>query len=449
MPSTDRPLTDVSGRSTAACSRRSTGGGSRRHPTGAVAHAMVDAESLCCGRSWRRASRRRRWRRRVRACASPGPTSTWRRSPRAAVAGGNPVIPLLAAAARARRRAPDAAAWVHRGATSQDMLDTRADAAGRGRHATASTDLLRSGRGQHCSPRWPTAHRDAPAVARTLTQQAVPTTVGLRVAVLAGRRSPRTPPLRRDGRRAAGCSSAAPAGRSPSFVEPLRHRGRRGCPRRRSPRGWASRAGRALAHRSLARHRARRRPRRRRRRRWACSASDVAQLAPHRGRRGRSVAAAGGSSAMPQKQNPVDAVLLRSAAMRAPGLAAQLHLAAGSRSTSARTAPGTRSGRPCRSCCGSPRVRAQRAAALASGLVLDAGRSRARTSVLTERSRGQRAARPRPGAADRTGAVRRADRGGCGRPPTRRAAPGAAGGGGARRQRAAGSRGSTRGLRRG
>ena len=32
---------------------------------------------------------------------------------------------------------------------------------------------------------------------------------------------------------------------------------------------------------------------------------------------------------MPQKQNPVDAVLIRSAALRAPGLAAQLQLAAG------------------------------------------------------------------------------------------------------------------------
>ena len=42
-----------------------------------------------------------------------------------------------------------------------------------------------------------------------------------------------------------------------------------------------------------------------------------------------SVAEGGVSSAMPQKQNPVDAVLLRSAALRAPGLAAQLHLAAG------------------------------------------------------------------------------------------------------------------------
>jgi 3-carboxy-cis,cis-muconate cycloisomerase len=42
-----------------------------------------------------------------------------------------------------------------------------------------------------------------------------------------------------------------------------------------------------------------------------------------------SVGAAGGSSAMPHKQNPVDAVLIRSAALLAPGLAAQLHLAAG------------------------------------------------------------------------------------------------------------------------
>src|SRR5690606_7317237 len=35
----------------------------------------------------------------------------------------------------------------------------------------------------------------------------------------------------------------------------------------------------------------------------------------------------GGSSAMPQKQNPVRSVLLRSAALRAPGLASTLHLA--------------------------------------------------------------------------------------------------------------------------
>ena len=36
----------------------------------------------------------------------------------------------------------------------------------------------------------------------------------------------------------------------------------------------------------------------------------------------------GGSSAMPQKQNPAEAVLIRSAALRAPQLGATLHLAA-------------------------------------------------------------------------------------------------------------------------
>ncbi len=35
----------------------------------------------------------------------------------------------------------------------------------------------------------------------------------------------------------------------------------------------------------------------------------------------------GGSSAMPQKQNPAEAVLIRSAALRAPHLAATLHVA--------------------------------------------------------------------------------------------------------------------------
>ncbi|MFT4124451.1 MAG: lyase family protein, partial [Microbacteriaceae bacterium] len=41
-------------------------------------------------------------------------------------------------------------------------------------------------------------------------------------------------------------------------------------------------------------------------------------------------ASGGGSSAMPQKSNPVAAVLIRSAALRAPQLAATLHLAAAS-----------------------------------------------------------------------------------------------------------------------
>jgi 3-carboxy-cis,cis-muconate cycloisomerase len=52
------------------------------------------------------------------------------------------------------------------------------------------------------------------------------------------------------------------------------------------------------------------------------SRPEVAELAEPR------AAGRGGSSAMPQKQNPVLSVLVRSAALQAPGLAAQLHLAA-------------------------------------------------------------------------------------------------------------------------
>ncbi|MET3810518.1 lyase family protein [Arthrobacter sp. UYEF3] len=52
------------------------------------------------------------------------------------------------------------------------------------------------------------------------------------------------------------------------------------------------------------------------------SRPEVAELAEPRS------AGRGGSSAMPQKQNPVLSVLVRSAALQAPALAAQLHLAA-------------------------------------------------------------------------------------------------------------------------
>jgi 3-carboxy-cis,cis-muconate cycloisomerase len=54
------------------------------------------------------------------------------------------------------------------------------------------------------------------------------------------------------------------------------------------------------------------------------SRPEVAELAEPR------AAGRGGSSAMPQKQNPVLSVLIRSAALQAPGEAAQLHLAAAS-----------------------------------------------------------------------------------------------------------------------
>ena len=91
--------------------------------------------------------------------------------------GGNPVIPL-AAALRAAIDS-ESAASVHRGATSQDILDTAtmlvADRsrvvilADLDRVAIALADLA-------------ARHRATPMAGRTLTQHAVPTTFGLKVA---------------------------------------------------------------------------------------------------------------------------------------------------------------------------------------------------------------------------------------------------------------------------
>jgi len=90
---------------------------------------------------------------------------------------GNPAEPLV----RALRQAvgDEAADWVHYGATSQDIVDTAAMLVSRravelvlaelDRLAGACADLAR-------------AHRSTPMAARTLLQQAVPTTFGLKAA---------------------------------------------------------------------------------------------------------------------------------------------------------------------------------------------------------------------------------------------------------------------------
>ena len=125
--------------------------------------------------------------------------------------GGNPVIPLVP---RLREAAgPGAASWVHFGATSQDVLDSALMVVGRqviGRWAVdldqLSDVLARSAR----------RLRDAPAVARTLSQQALPTTMGLRIATwrsevqdaLASARSVRPP-----------VSLAGPAGTAEAYGE--------------------------------------------------------------------------------------------------------------------------------------------------------------------------------------------------------------------------------------
>ncbi|MFT4122709.1 MAG: lyase family protein, partial [Microbacteriaceae bacterium] len=95
----------------------------------------------------------------------------------AGVAGGNPVIPLAAAL---RRAAPEPLRpWLHRGATSQDILDSALMLVAHGASARVLRELDAAAADLDALA---AARRDQPAAARTLGQQAVPTTVGLRAA---------------------------------------------------------------------------------------------------------------------------------------------------------------------------------------------------------------------------------------------------------------------------
>ncbi|MEU8134857.1 lyase family protein [Streptodolium elevatio] len=95
-------------------------------------------------------------------------------------AGGNPVIPLVAdIAARVSEVDPAAAEFVHRGATSQDIVDTAWMLVAARSRAVLIDDLdATAGALALLAVR----HRDTAMAARTLTQHAVPTTFGLKAA---------------------------------------------------------------------------------------------------------------------------------------------------------------------------------------------------------------------------------------------------------------------------
>ncbi|MEU9115792.1 3-carboxy-cis,cis-muconate cycloisomerase [Streptomyces sp. NPDC048483] len=95
-------------------------------------------------------------------------------------AAGNPVVPLVAElTAAVAGRDPDAAPYVHRGATSQDILDTATMLVGARALDTVLADLSRTA---DALRRTAAEHRDTPMAGRTLTQHAVPTTFGLKAA---------------------------------------------------------------------------------------------------------------------------------------------------------------------------------------------------------------------------------------------------------------------------
>ncbi|PUB24982.1 3-carboxy-cis,cis-muconate cycloisomerase [Promicromonospora sp. AC04] len=96
---------------------------------------------------------------------------------RESAAGGNPVIPLVAALREAA--GPRLAPAVHAGLTSQDVLDTALVLVLREAAHDVVADL---GRAAAAAARLAAEHRDRPALARTLAQAAVPTTLGARFA---------------------------------------------------------------------------------------------------------------------------------------------------------------------------------------------------------------------------------------------------------------------------
>ncbi|MDX6740392.1 lyase family protein [Actinocorallia sp. A-T 12471] len=92
-------------------------------------------------------------------------------------AGGNPVIPFVKDLKAAV--GPEAAPYVHRGATSQDILDTALMLVARRALAPILTDLTATAETLRALA---ARHRNTPMPGRTLTQHAVPTTFGLKAA---------------------------------------------------------------------------------------------------------------------------------------------------------------------------------------------------------------------------------------------------------------------------
>ncbi len=236
-----------------------------------------------------------------------------------AVSGGNPVIPLvgmLKAQVPAEHRA-----WIHRGATSQDILDTALMMVVRRAMGQVRSSLDIAG---HWTRQLAAKHAEDVAAARTLTQHAVPTTVGARAATWA-RGIERA--VRRIDALEYPAQLAGAAGTSASFVEATGSSELAAALPAAFARAVELDAPDAPWHVT----------------RWPITeigdalvqaldalgkfAADVATLSRTEIAE-VSEGVGGGSSAMPQKQNPAEAVLIRSAALRAPGLAATLHLAA-------------------------------------------------------------------------------------------------------------------------
>jgi 3-carboxy-cis,cis-muconate cycloisomerase len=234
---------------------------------------------------------------------------------RAAAAAGNPVVPLVRALAE---QVPEAAAaHVHQGATSQDVLDTAAMLVAHRALGPLLADLAATA---GACARLAEAHRGTVLAGRTLLQQAVPVTFGLKAAGwLVGLDETRLRLVavrRRDLAVQLGGAAGTLAGfgdRGPDVLA-----------------GFAAELG--LAEPTVPWHAVRARPAALAGALGACAgilgkvARDVTLLAQNEVAEVREGGGAGrgGSSAMPHKRNPVGAVAVTACAVRVPGLVATI-----------------------------------------------------------------------------------------------------------------------------
>jgi 3-carboxy-cis,cis-muconate cycloisomerase len=228
--------------------------------------------------------------------------------------GGNPVIPLVAdlTAAVGTEYGP----YVHRGATSQDILDTALMLVARRTLDLVLAELERTAR---ALGRLAAAHRDTVMPGRTLTQHAVPTTFGLKAAgwrslvldardrlavlrlpVQLGGAAGTLAAFAAFGAVDQGALVAAYAGEL-SLAEPALPWHTLRTPIADLAGGLAFTAG-ALGKMAADV--------------LTLSRTEIAEVSEGSG---------GGSSAMPHKANPVAATVIAAAARRAPGLAATLY----------------------------------------------------------------------------------------------------------------------------
>lgn len=228
----------------------------------------------------------------------------------AAGLGGNVVIPLVRAI---ERLAGEGGPWVHHGATSQDVMDTAMALVARRALAVLAADLSAVVDAAAALAR---RHRVTPMSGRTLLQQALPTTFGLKAAGwtlaldgAAHRLSVVDLPVQLGGAagtlaayegrgRQVSAALARELGLTPSVLS--WHTARLPVADLAGALGTASGVVGKVALDVV-----------------LLAQTEVAEVAENRH-------GAGGSSAMPHKQNPVAAVQARACTRRAPGLVATL-----------------------------------------------------------------------------------------------------------------------------